>query len=67
MCCKVVHRVVYKAVYHLNVTSWKPFAKIMQCTTDNFSFFIRDAGNLHICNVVVLIFRKEVTEPTADS
>lgn len=38
MCCKVVYRVVYKAVYHLNVTSWKPFAKIMQCTTDTFPF-----------------------------
>lgn len=28
---------VYKAVYHLGLACWKPFAKIMQCTTDTFS------------------------------
>lgn len=59
MCCKAV----YKAVCHLDLTSWKPLAKIIQSTTDAFPLSYKMQESLHVCNVIVLIFRKEVNEP----
>lgn len=34
--CSMCSKAVHEALFHLNLTVWKPFAKIMQCTTPTF-------------------------------